>query len=260
MENKVKNVNVKEKKNLFSIIEKKIDKLRRKRSSKVATTIVEYYDFYKTEVYKKHLVIYVISLILFLLTLIYLFSIVNSTNEISEFLNQVNRNNILNGKIANFKDIFTNKVLLNFILLLSGVTPYIYIPVIGIVYSSNLALNIVTLFNNIASNMNPTFMTIGSIVQIIGFSLTIAVGIYFCKISTKRFRYSQSANFTFNDIKKEYYQIKNNEEKLKKAIEAEEKRNEKLQKLNVKIPYKMLLITFILSSIFVIIGGLISLI
>lgn len=257
--NKKKSSNKKEETKV-NFIDNKINKLRRKKNSKFAMLVVDFHDFYKKNLYKKHLVIYVISLILFFIMLIYYTKLNNTTSDIGEIIKSETENNILLGKMANFKSIFTDKILLNFVLLLSGITPYIYIPAIGVLYSNALATNIVALFNNIASNMNPTFMTIGSIVQLFGVALTSAMGIYFCKISTKIFKYSQKVNFTFNDVKKEYYTIRKDDKKLEEALKKEEKRKEEIEKLNVKVPYKNIIISFIISSLIIIVGGLITLI
>lgn len=243
-----------------NFIDSKINKLRRKKNSKSSMLVVDFYDFYKNNLYKKHLVLYVISLILFFVMLVYYIKSNNTTGELGEIIKSETENLVLLGKMANFKSIFTDKLLLNFVLLLSGITPYVYIPVIGVLYSNTLAANIVGLFNNIASNMNPTFVTIGSIVQLFGISLTSAAGIYFCKVSTKRFKYSQKVNFTFNDVKKEYYTIKKDDKKLEEALKKEEKRKEEIEELNVKVPYKVIVISFVISSLIIIAGGLITLI
>lgn len=242
-----------------NFIDKKINKLRRKKSSKIAMLIVDSYDFYKKEILRKHLFLYVISLILFFIMLVYFLGSNNIANEISEIIKSESNLNAM-GKMQNFKNIFTDKLLVNLVLLISGITPYIYIPILGVMYSYTLVLNILSAFNNIAVNMSPTLMTIGSIVQMFGISLTSATGIYLCKIATKKFRYNQKMNFTFNDIKKEYYTIKKDEEKLNEVLEKEGKRIEKIEKLNVKIPYKNIIISFVISSLIIIIGGIIALI
>lgn len=240
----------------INFIDKKINKLRRKKSSKIAMLVVDFYDFYKKEIYKKHIVLYVISLILFFIMLVYFLSSNNIPNEISDIIK--NSSNL--GKVANFKSIFTDKILVNFVLLISGITPYFYISILGIMYSYTLVINIVSAFNNMAINMSPTFMTIGSIIQMFGISFTSAIGIYLCKITTKKFKYNQQVNFTLNDVKKEYYTIKKDEEKLNEVLKKEEKRIEKIEKLNVKIPYKNIIISFVISSLIIIIGGVIALI
>ncbi len=246
-------------KNKINFIDKKINRLRRKKSSKIAMLIVDFYDFYKKEILRKHLLLYVISLVLFFVMLVYFSKSNNIANEVSEIIKNSSNFNLI-GKVANFKNIFTDKLLVNLILLISGITPYIYIPILGVMYSYTLVLNIIFAFNNIASNMNTTFMTIGSIVQMFGISFTSAMGIYLCKIATKKFRYNQKVNFTFNDVKKEYYTIKKDEKKLREVLEKEDKRIEKIEKLNVKIPYKNLIISFVISSLIIIIGGFITLI
>ena len=43
-------------------------------------------------------------------------------------------------------------------------------------------------------------------------------------------------------------------------IKKDEKRKEEIEKLNVKIPYKNIIIAFVISSAIIIFGGLIALI
>lgn len=243
-----------------NFIDKKINKLRRKKNSKISMTIVNYYDFYRKELSRKHILLYVISMILFFVMLVYYLNIRNTGAEAIDFLKNGASGTQLLGKMANFKNIFNEKILINLVILFAGITPYIYIPVLGILYPSTLVLNIINAFSNLGVNMNPTFMTIGSIIQMFGISLSSAMGIYFCKVSTKRFKYNQQMSFTFNDVKKEIYTIRKEEEKLNELLEKEEEKNKKIEELNVKIPYKYLIITFIISTLIVIFGGLISLI
>ncbi len=112
-------------KNKINFIDKKINRLRRKKSSKIAMLIVDFYDFYKKEILRKHLLLYVISLVLFFVMLVYFSKSNNIANEVSEIIKNSSNFNLI-GKVANFKNIFTDKLLVNLILLISGITPYIY--------------------------------------------------------------------------------------------------------------------------------------
>lgn len=259
--NTVKSNTIKDTKRIEkNFIDKKINQLRRKKNNKVAITIVDFYDFYKKNIQKKHSIIYIISIVLFALMLVYYFSNINSEGAIGELLQEEIQATNLLGKSANFKAIFKDKMLVNAIVLISGITPYIYIPVLGIMFSNTLAVDVVCLSNNIASNMNSVFMIVGAVIQLFGISLTSAVGMLYCKLTTKRFRYSQKVNFTINDLKKEYYAIRKDDEKLDEVIKKDEKRKEEIEKLNVKIPYKNIIIAFVISSAIIIFGGLIALI
>lgn len=241
----------KQKKNPF---DKKIDALRQDKRTFIIQSI-KFYDFYKEHIYRKHLVVYILSLMLFFFVLIGALQDTNTKNLIIETLtnSSMTRSQIL-------KSILLEKIPVTVLLVFAGVTPYFYISFVGILYSFSLATQILLQFVGQTSGINILFLSIGSMIQLFGTSLAVAIGTYYCKLSTKRFRYIQKLSFTVNDVKKEYYEIKKDEEKLKEIEEKEKERNEKIKQLDVKIPYRILIYGCILSCMIMIIGTLISLI
>mgnify|MGYP005776621819 FL=1 len=218
---------------------------------------ISFKDFYKKELFRKHLTLFIICLFVFIVA----FLIGTNVNEVDfSDIYQNFQELCLNGKTGMIKNIFTEKLAINALILLSGFTPYIYVPVIGILYAYNVAFDLVAIYQNLCVNVNILTFTIGSIVQVFGISLSVAAGIYLCKLSTKRFKYAQKMDFTINDVKKEWYEIRKNQEKLEEVQEKQKKREEKIEALNVKIPYRYLILTFIISSFIVLIGGFIAVI
>lgn len=212
--------------------------------------IPEYCKFFKENLRKKTIVIFVITLIVFLYFLIMFFNNIDFNNAIKNGQNVVLENN---GIFSMIKE----KVLVVILLVVSGITPYIYIPVIGIFTSYGFSSSIVTLFGS-TNTFNLIAMSIGAIIQILGISIAIAQGIYYCKLSTKKFKYSQTNSFGFDDLKKSIYEIRKNEEKVKKIAKKQEEKLKKQQALNVKVPYKMIFTSIVISIVIVVLGTLIA--
>ena len=153
-----------------------------------------------------------------------------------------------------FMTIITEKIPVAFLMVFSGVTPFVYIPVIGIcAYPYMLAIQLMNM-----SVINMILACIGSVIQIFGISLAISGGIYYCKNSSKRFRYNQSTTFGLDDVKLQVYEATKKEEKLDKLKGKLQVKREKREKLNVKIDYKSLIITAIISIIIVAVAALIT--
>ena len=97
-------------------------------------------------------------------------------------------------------------------------------------------------------------MIIGGVIQLIGFSLCVATGINYCRISTKRRKFSSNTTYGLNDIKSTFYNLKNDKEGMKKVEESNRKKFEEKKKYNVKVPYLTFIVSFIISIIFVLVG------
>lgn len=225
----------------------KVKKVR-KENSKLLDILKSYYSFYKKNLRRKHIVIYVLSLIVFAFCLI---TFMNNIDTINQLLSEV-RNYKMDTNV--FSILIKQKIPVIFLLIFSGITPFIFIPIIGIIgFPYILATSIMNM-----SVINFVISCIGAIVQIFFVSLAIASGIYYCSQSTKKFRYNNYSTFGLDDVKKQIYESTKKEEKLKKVEEKMAKKSEKLQKLNVKIEYKALIITFVISTLVVCIASIIT--
>ncbi|MDF2866275.1 MAG: hypothetical protein K0R72_1093 [Clostridia bacterium] len=223
-------------------------KIRKERvhSTKIKNILKNYFSFYNKNLKKKHIIVYIISLIIFAFFMV---NFINNLNEVNQFLSEVN--NI--GKNPNiFMTIIKDKIPLVVLLIFSGVTPYVYIPVIGIIgFPYLLTMNIMNM-----STLNMIIACIGGLVQIFGVSLAVAAGIYYCTSSTKRIRYNQSNALGLDDVKKQIYEATKKEEKLNELNDKMQAKREKREKLNVKIEYKALILTGIISIIIVSVAAL----
>jgi len=223
-------------------------KKERAHSSNLKSVLKNYFSFYKTNLRKKHIIVYILSLIVFTYFMI---TFINNLDEINKLIAETN-NTSQNPNI--FMSIFKEKIPMIFLLIFSGITPFVYIPVVGIIgYPYVLATQIMNM-----SVINMVVACIGSIIQIFGVSLAVAAGIYYCSYSTKKFRYSQSVTFGMDDVKQQIYEATNKEDKLNKIKAIKQLKMEKREKLNVKIEYKGLIISAIISIIIVVTVALIT--
>ena len=210
-------------------------------------SLVEYKKFYDENLKFKHIVITIIMVILFFILLKFqldgLESVKNSSSVSSNFTAK-----------TFWQAIVKDELLLNFIMIFAGLTPYIYVSVIGVFASYSLVLDFATAYVLNKGFFNVLIFGIGAIIQIVAYALSIATGMYFCKISTKRAKYSQVSFFGYTDFKKAIYQIRKDEKKVELMDEQKREKMEKREQYNVKVPYKMRAISFIISMVISIIG------
>lgn len=212
--------------------------------------IKEYFNEYKENLKTKHIVCFIIMIVIFGLTIISYVS--NLQNQ--DFLEQVQ--NITGEYVSEnvFTKILSNKLPAVAIIIIAGVTPFIYASALGVLFSYQMAEEMITVLSVANSSGNVILMSVGAIIQCIGFSLAVATGIYWCKISGKRRRYANGTQKSFLDVKKELYSLTNNKKKIKELEKKRKEKNEKIQKYNVEIPYLTLITSFVVSFIIVVIG------
>lgn len=219
-----------------------------KKNNNFKDMLKNYYSFYKINLRKKHIIIYAITLLIFTILSV---TFINNLGDSQILLSQIDA---AKGTSSVLETIFKEKIPLIFLLVFSGITPFIYVPVVGIIgYPYILALNLVDM-----SAINIILAIFGSIIQLFGATLAISAGIYYCNCSTKKFRYDQSITFGLDDIKLQIYESTKKDEKANKLKEKMQLKKEKREKLNVKIEYKVLVITTVISSIIVIVSALIT--
>lgn len=213
----------------------------------------EYLDYYKNRLMKKNVIIFIISIILFSVLLGSYIS--NLHNE--DFLEQIKNINLNEQSVSAINNFIKNKVPTIFIIILAGITPYFFISILGIFTSTQIAneiLSVISVANNTGSMF---FMCIGAMIQLVGFSLATSTGIHWCRIMTKRSRYFNGKENMFDNLRQEYYRLRNNNKKIEELKRKKKEKNIKNEKNNVKIPYKILLISFLFSCIIVFVGTII---
>ena len=144
------------------------------------------------------------------------------------------------------------------LILLAGWVPYFYIPAIAyVVYIFMLSGDL--LFNMELNGPVRTLVTniIPVGIDIFTTSIIAAIGIYMASCTTRKYRYSQRASFSFLDVKIQLYQMFKKQDKYEKAVAIKEKRIEDMQKNDVKIDYKSI---FKVAPIVIVVNLIVALI
>ena len=246
-------------KNMKKNIKQNVSKDNLKTNNKgndIKYILIDYFNFYKKNLMKKHIIVFILCLIIFFIMLSSFVSKVNSAPNIAELAE--NAKKISENTSSIYSVILSKKFPLVFLIILAGMVPYLFIPVIGIAMSYNLALDIATNFNVLTGKSSVIFMSIGAIIELIAISLSVSAGIYYCIISTKKWRYSKSKDYSMLDFKKTLYEATNNKKKLNEVKKKKEEKNKKNEKNNVKVPYLYLIITLLISAIIIFIGTIIA--
>ncbi len=210
-----------------------------------ANSIIEQLKkFYNENLKKKHIVISVISIILYTLTFI---SMMFSSSDMS-LATDVTPTSL----ISQIREC----LFLSFIIILAGITPYVPISIMGIMQAI-IIVNDMVVRHICGISFMPT-LYIGGLIQIIFYSLCISIGLYYCKLSTKKNKYYHQSSFTFNDVKKQIYEIRKDDKKVEEINKKQEEKARKIQECNVKIPYLNFVILGAVSVIIEVIGVLIT--
>lgn len=203
-------------------------------------------NIYKKNLVKKHIILFFIMTIIFVSYFIYNINLYK-TGSIS----------IPDGIVTNS---FWNMVKENFficaVIIFAGITPYACISIIGIIQAALLVYDMILRYVYGSSTLPTLF--VGGIIEIIGFSLCIAVGLYYCKLSTMKSKYNNFSSFSFNDIKKQLYELRKNKKKVDEIERKKEKKYKKIQEYNVKVPYGKFVLFGLISFIISFVGLLIT--
>ena len=219
----------------------------------IKNIMIGYFKFYKEKLMRKHIIVYIICLVVMIATLI---SKINSTPNIAELAQKAKEVSETSNGV--FSLIITKKIPLIFMIILAGIAPYFFIPVIGIASSYSLACDIVTNFNVLTGKASVIPMCIGAIIQLIAVGLSVATGIQYCILSTKRWRYSRNQDYSMLDFKRTFYEATGNKKKLKEVAKKKEEKTAKNEKNNVTVPYGYFVISFLISTVIIAIGTIIS--
>ena len=181
--------------------------------------------------------------------------------------------------------------MLSFIAILAGIVPFCYIAIIGIAQAGIIVNDIAllaptgraskrmgeaalmpasTIHRFLKWNRDTdalryvfgsTFMftgILGGIIKVIGVGLVVAVGLYYCKLSSKKNKYYHQSGFTFNDVKLSFYDLRKNEKKVEELTKKKEERARKIQESNIKMPYGYFAVLGLIGFVIQAIGSLIT--
>ena len=192
LENKVQNSNKTSKK-------QKNFKINMKSKEDVKLQLL---DFYNQKLRKLHIIILIIMIILYAIFFFTTFSSVRSGAY------TVAEGTVASGFVENIKQ----TLLLDLVIIIAGITPYFYLSIIGIAQSLAL-VNTLAIRYALGASFMPTLF-IGGLIQIIAVALCIAVGLYYCRLSTKKTKYYHHSDFGLDDLKMQVYEIRQDKKKL----------------------------------------------
>lgn len=229
-------------------MEKK-SKIRNKRGNQknnLVQLLKEYKKFYQKNLKFKHIVITIIMILFF-------FIMFNYALTRLEGLNETAKESIVVSK-SFFSALIKEKIPFSGLVIFAGITPFVFLSVLGILYAYTLALELATIYFVNQSIVGMVIGCLGAIIQILGMAISVATGIYYCLQSSKKFRYNQHQGFGLKDVKKYYYEMRKDEKKKENFEQKEYQKMLEKEKLNVKIPYIHFIISFCMSAILIILG------
>lgn len=234
MENRVKKSNLKNVKNI---------NIKMKNDNSIISQLKELYN---KNLRKKHIICFIIMTIIFAIVFIYNINLYNSGSLTVPA--DATGNSLWNAIKENF--------FMAAVIIFAGITPYFFLSVIGFAEAAVIVNDMILRYAQ-GSSFLPTLF-IGGIIQMIGFSLCIAVGIYYCRLSTKKNKYYHHSDFSFDDMKKQIYEIRKDNKKVEQIEKKKEEKFKKIQDCNVKIPYINFIFLGLIGFIISFVGLLIT--
>lgn len=204
------------------------------------------FTFYKDHIALIHLIVFIIGAALFVVTFF------------STFIKIKNGQTVIDGTTTtkSVLDMLKEDALISFVIIFAGITPYCFLSVIGLI---QILLNVQQYALRYALG-NGFMLTsfLGILLQVIGITLCVAVGLYYCRLSTKKRKYYNQSGFGMDDIKASIYDLRKDENKLKELQQKREEKARKIEEANVKIPYFNFILLGLIGFVVEVIGTLIA--
>ena len=205
-------------------------------------------SFYREHIIKLHIIFTIITFVIFIVTFVYTFSKIKSGDYIVADSIQA----------KSLFELIKYNGFLSLVIIIAGITPFFYISAIGIAQGMALVDELALRY---AFHSSFYFTSlIGGLIQIVGIGLCIAVGLYYCKLSSKKYKYYHHSSFGMDDIKERFFDIRKDEKKLEKLKMKREEKARKIQEANIKIPYFNIILLGIIGFLIQVVGTLIAVI
>ncbi len=127
---------------------------------------------------------------------------------------------------------YTQRLQILLIILVSGIVPYIYAPVIGYVgYLMAEISNIAYIIKDYGALAGIGASIIPLIINVIIISIVTALGIYMCRTITVGYKISSVKNMNYTNFRIKLYEVLNKQDRVEALTN---KKNEKINKLTAK--------------------------
>lgn len=189
--------------------------------------LTEIKNFYNEKMKKPHIILSVVLIVLYTIMFIAQIHAVKSGAIV------VNPAAYGEGFLDQVKESF----LLNLVVIIAGITPYIPLSVFGVAQPF-LLINDMMIRAALGASFAVT-LYIGGLLQIIGIALCVVIGVYYCRLTTKKNKYYHHSDFGIDDVKMQLYEIRKDEKKIEEIRNKKEKKAQEIEACNIKIPYLM---------------------
>lgn len=210
----------------------------------IKNIFISFLDFFTKNLMKTFFVLCAISIILIGIGVI---PMVENLKSVSDTQNVIENMSYIDVYFSSIKNILA--------VILAGIVPYIYAPVVAIIAMNLLELSkFVMLIADKGYFMATLIYIVPMILNICIMNIAIALGIYICKIRTNKYKLDNvNDNESYTKLKMELYAALRNDKK-KQALENKEKEKKaKLEKKNIKLDYFQIVsitgVLFVLSII-----------
>lgn len=208
--------------------------------------LTEIKEFYNEKIKKAHIITFIIIAVLYTITFfVQIYTLKTGGITVDPTANPV-------ALMEQIKESF----LLTAVILLAGITPYIPLSVIGVAQTFIIVDDMI-LRSAYGISFVPT-LYIGGLFQMLGIALSVVLGIYYCRLTTKKNKYYHHSDFGLDDVKMQLYAIRKDEKKKQEILKKKEDKAKKIESYNIKIPYLMLVALSVVAFACEFIGIVIS--
>lgn len=173
-------------------------------------------------------------------------------------INGIDFEKIPAGDVVSFK-LFINNIEALYITVLSGIVPYMYVPVVGFlafIYSD--VVNFVYVISTYGYLKGIVISFLPLIISVFDISMISAIGIYICKRITVKYKLSDIKHMNSLNFKISMYETLGKKNKVKEYKKKKEGKISKLEKNNKKLNYIQIGNTLIIVTILEFISFLIK--
>lgn len=225
---------------------KKVDAKKLNIEMKNKDKLTELKEFYNEKIKKWHIITFIIVAVLYTITFFaQIYTLKNGGITVNPNVTPV-------ALVDQIKESF----LLSAVILIAGITPYIPLSVFGVAQAFIIVDDMI-LRNAYGISFVPT-LYVGGLLQIVGIALSVVLGVYYCRLNTKKNKYYHHSDFGLDDVKMQLYEIRKDEKKIEEIVKKKEAKAKEIEACNIKIPYLKLAALSLLAFAFEFIGIIVT--
>ena len=198
-------------------------------------------DFYNNKIKKIHIITAIVVTILYIISFVMAFAGIGA---------------VAPTQMDSITEQLQTTLAYSAVVIIAGVVPYFFLSFGG-------AAQVMALMGDFGARYTAgksfaISLFTGGLLNCIGISLCIAAGFYLCYLTTKKRKYYNSTQFSMDDVKMQFYQMRSQDKKIKEMEKKQIEKARKAEENNVKIPYLKLTALGVVGYVIQIIGLLIA--